>query len=536
MLAGYAKGLTETHSPVISLPGSRSMRYAMGITIVFGFVCIVLISWAYFHGAVMVQDEGMLLAYPGLVLRGKVQNLDFEYIYGPASLWTLAAAFKAFGTSVMTERFVGLIYRLLLAAGVYEFVRGGAGRGAALAAAFTCAILAIPEGLQAYAWFAGLACIVWSLAVLARASTERAPFFWAGVLGGLAVLYRQDFVLPVALSSATWFAVQGRRHWRWFAVGVLLGVAPYGLLIAHAGFAAVWNGLFIDPVFRVRPRRWLPLPTLTSSVGRLLLATIVSSVGVTALAAWRLYRSRSRPGAARMLIGGAFAVGLLHQALQRADIVHVLQAACAGIPFAYLVLGDWPSVGEILQTRDRRRVLVTATFVLAVVVVAVTSVMVPIGGAILAPFGVGARQTSFVTRGERGVPMSRQSAADLSEFLRAIEPEVQPGRRLLVAPTDLARTVNGAPFVYFLFPELEPATYFLEMSPGSVNRKGTRFAKDLSTADLVILTDRYAQWNEPNRSREMGDVAAMRMLESRFCPTVHVGEWTLFKPCTRRGP
>src|SRR6187549_1418910 len=147
MLAGYAKGLTETHAPVVSLPGSRSMRYAMGITIVFGFVCIVLISWAYFHGAVMVQDEGMLLAYPGLVLRGKVQNLDFEYIYGPASLWTLAAAFKAFGTSVMTERFVGLIYRLLLAAGVYEFVRGGAGRGAALAAAFTCAILAIPEGL-----------------------------------------------------------------------------------------------------------------------------------------------------------------------------------------------------------------------------------------------------------------------------------------------------------------------------------------------------------------------------------------------------
>ena len=536
MLAGYAKGLTETHAPVVSLPGSRSMRYAMGITIVFGFVCIVLISWAYFHGAVMVQDEGMLLAYPGLVLRGKVQNLDFEYIYGPASLWTLAAAFKAFGTSVMTERFVGLIYRLLLAAGVYEFVRGGAGRGAALAAAFTCAILAIPEGLQAYAWFAGLACIVWSLAVLARASTERAPFFWAGVLGGLAVLYRQDFVLPVALSSATWFVVQGRRHWRWFAVGVLLGVAPYGVVIAHAGFAAVWNGLFIDPVFRVRPRRWLPLPTLTSSVGRLLLATIVSSVGVTALAAWRLYRSRSRPGAARMLIGGAFAVGLLHQALQRADIVHVLQAACVGIPFAYLVVGDWPSVGEILQTRDRRRVLVTATFVLAVVVVAVTSVMVPIGGAILAPFGVGARQTSLVTRGERGVPMSRRSAADLSEFLRAIEPEIQPGRRLLVAPTDLARTVNGAPFVYFLFPELEPATYFLEMSPGSVNRKGTRFAKDLSTADLVILTDRYAQWNEPNRSREMGDVAAMRMLESRFCPTVHVGEWTLFKPCTRRGP
>ena len=132
--------------------------------------------------------------------------------------------------------------------------------------------------------------------------------------------------------------------------------------------------------------------------------------------------------------------------------------------------------------------------------------------------------------------MSLRSAADLSEFLRAIEPEIQPGRRLLVAPTDLARTVNGAPFVYFLFPELEPATYFLEMSPGSVNRKGTRFAKDLSTADLVILTDRYAQWNEPNRSREMGDVAAMRMLESRFCPTVHVGEWTLFKPCTRRGP
>ena len=85
------------------------------------------------------MDEGQLLAYPELVGRGAIANLDFESSYGPANLWLLSLVFRVFGASVGSERAVGLAYRLLIVAGVYAFamalggpIRRAAGaRGAA---------------------------------------------------------------------------------------------------------------------------------------------------------------------------------------------------------------------------------------------------------------------------------------------------------------------------------------------------------------------------------------------------------------------
>jgi hypothetical protein len=176
--------------------------------------------------------------------------------------------------------------------------------------------------------------------------------------------------------------------------------------------------------------------------------------------------------------------------------------------------------------------LISFLVVIAAVGLITSSVVRPISGTILGAFGRGPRQTVFVGRGDRLVPLGIDEAEDLATFLRAIESDVRSGRRLVVGPADLARAVNGVPMLYFLLPELEPATYFLEISPGSANREGTRLAQDLASADLVILTDRYSGWKEPNASRFAGDVDPMRVLRSRFCPTVRFGEWTLLKRCT----
>ena len=45
----------------------------------------------------------------------------------------------------------------------------------------------------------------------------------------------------------------------------------------------------------------------------------------------------------------------------------------------------------------------------------------------------------------------------------------KPGDRLLVGPSDLRRTWYSDAFIYWLFPELEPATYYIEMDPGLAN-------------------------------------------------------------------
>src|SRR5436309_6329917 len=69
------------------------------------------------------MEEGFMLVFPEEVLRGAIPNRDFLHLYGPGSLWVLAAAFKAFGTSMWTERAVGLAQQLALIAGVYAITR-----------------------------------------------------------------------------------------------------------------------------------------------------------------------------------------------------------------------------------------------------------------------------------------------------------------------------------------------------------------------------------------------------------------------------
>src|ERR1035437_8655696 len=89
---------------------------------VLGWVCIAVLILGLIlplrselRAAASAQDEGLLLVYPSQMLHGAVPNHSFESVYGAASLWAVAGAFKLFGSSVTTERLVGLLYWVILA-------------------------------------------------------------------------------------------------------------------------------------------------------------------------------------------------------------------------------------------------------------------------------------------------------------------------------------------------------------------------------------------------------------------------------------
>jgi hypothetical protein len=68
----------------------------------------------------------------------------------------------------------------------------------------------------------------------------------------------------------------------------------------------------------------------------------------------------------------------------------------------------------------------------------------------------------------------------------------------------LRRTVYCDTWIYHLFPQLTPASYFLEMNPGSANAPGSRLARDVASADWLILNRAWDEISEPNRSSEYG--------------------------------
>src|SRR3954471_9169084 len=69
------------------------------------------------------MEEGFMLVFPERVLHGDIPNLDFLHLYGPGSLWALAAAFKVFGTSLLTERLFALVQEIGLVLGVLFLAR-----------------------------------------------------------------------------------------------------------------------------------------------------------------------------------------------------------------------------------------------------------------------------------------------------------------------------------------------------------------------------------------------------------------------------
>ena len=54
------------------------------------------------------MDEGGCVAYADRVTEGAVPHRDFLTYYGPGNPWLVAGAFEIFGTSILTERLVGL--------------------------------------------------------------------------------------------------------------------------------------------------------------------------------------------------------------------------------------------------------------------------------------------------------------------------------------------------------------------------------------------------------------------------------------------
>ena len=82
-------------------------------------------------------------------------------------------------------------------------------------------------------------------------------------------------------------------------------------------------------------------------------------------------------------------------------------------------------------------------------------------------------------------------------------------------------------------PNLNPASRHLEMNPGLANRQNGPLADELMEADLLILTDRFDGWSEPNTSSKAGSHEPTRVVEDHFCQIWTSTRHQLLVPCTQ---
>ncbi len=554
-------------------PGQPASRLRRGALVVDGIqwgevaslvvpLVAVLVPLARMLGTgATTMEEGNVLVVAAGILDGRLPHADVAYLYAPGSVWTVAGAFSMFGTSVVTERLVGLGYRLLLLWGVHRLARRWGLPTATCAALATWAVLA-PFGLIAYPWVAGLGLLATGTALVLDGEDRRIAAVGAG-LCGLAV-FHQIVLAPAALLVVVpaFITATDERRAR-LGTGLVAGLFPFLLHLVLVGPGAMVQGMVVDPVIRLRAGRRLPLPPdpddsgdffarlddLVRGPDRLpgldrpaqiaaLFWLLMAATALLLVVAWR-WRGSARSRFTTMAVVGA---ALVPMVLQRPSPNHLkfvgAWTAAVGVVAVAQPLGRL--LGHLGSHRTGHRLAHLAPpLALAVV----------LGGlAVVAPHHIGRftadaftdrpldGSTATVIHDGRTLPVGRGAGAhavadEIDGLVDLVDALTRPGDRVFVGPADLTRTNYSDTFLYFLLPDLVPASRHVEMNPGLANRPGSGLAADLAAADVLVLTDRFDGWSEPNASVRPGDPAPAAVVAERFCDVGGTATWRVLRPC-----
>jgi hypothetical protein len=514
------------------------------------------------------MEEGFMLVFPERVLNGDLPNRDFLHLYGPGSLWVLAGVFKTFGVSLTAERLIGLLQQVGIVFGVYALARHWGRSVALLCALISLVIIVPPVGLTALGWVGGVA--LGLLGLVVALESRRAPdgrrarryAFLGGVLLGFALLYRVDLVLAVGLAAIVMLRGTGRPRTKWLLAGAAAGALPYVVQLVTAGVGTTFRGMILDPVVYLRGGRRLPIPPpwdhldgFLQKVGAIeplswpipsfstaqqltiwfffLLGSVAFLLFV---AQWRLREDRASFTARVLATVALFSVGLLPQAIQRVDSAHFAWVSC--VPIAFLPIG----IAEVLRAKaPRLRVRVRNVLAGASVLAFLFAVLPFFTARSYADFSlqsVGIHRIAYKIehRGRIFYHGRPEAARAANELLPVADRISKPGERLFVGPTDLRKTPYSDAYLYYMLPDLVPATYYIEMDPGVANADDSGLADDLRSADIAILSSVWNDWDEPNDVRKLGSNRPNEILKRDFCLVESFGRggvYELYRRCNK---
>lgn len=503
-------------------PALGALAIGIGAVLAVAFIAPIHGELRY---SVFPQDEGLLLVYPTMILQGAAPNHTFQSVYGVTDLWIIAAAFKLVGYSVTVERAVGIAYRAVILGSLV--VLGWRHRGplaAAVAGAICIVLLAGTLGLAAFAWMCALSFVAFAFLLLDLGldhEMRRLPVAIAGACFGLAVGARLDMALGVLLVVVA-LLVYRRTCWRWLLLGIAVGLVPLVVNVIQAGPGAVIRDQLIEPIFVSGPARRLPLSNLSWEELALLVLCVVVAVCCVVVGIVLARRSRDEWTPVLLLTLGAFELGLLPQAFQRSDSLHIALVGCFVLPAAVL-LPVWLLPGAVAKFN-----LVLVAFGIVVLALAAPYYWRIYWSA--ARPGAVQDHVHLVSNDGRSVPVaSAQDQKDLIAVLHELEARARPGQRIFVGPLDLRTADYNDTFIYFLLPHLTPGSYYLEMDPGVANGKTSQLATDLGRDDFLILTSQYDYLVDPDPATRFGSNVPNEIVRRDFDAIETRGWWTLYQ-------
>jgi hypothetical protein len=248
------------------------------------------------------------------------------------------------------------------------------------------------------------------------------------------------------------------------------------------------------------------------------LSLFAMTAALVAIAVWA--KRRGSEHGWRLIALALFAVGLLPQAVQRAGTAHLSWVSC-------VTFGLLPAfLAEVVRLRGARplaaRTVVLAPLALMLVFPHFTFRWY----ASYAAWSFDYDRTFYsVDHQGRSFYHGRRDVALAAEAMFAdIDRLTEPGDRLIVGPGDLSVTPYSESYLYYMLPDLEPGTRYIEMDPGVANAEDSGLADEVRDADVVILSTMYDNWHEPNSSMEPGSDEPNQVLDELFCMVDSYGD------------
>lgn len=532
---------------------------------------------------VNVYDEGDVRYGARQVLAGAVPYRDFWAIYGPAQYWTVAGLFKLLGASILTERIWDSLVRAALAATTYSIARRLTGRDMALVVwLLTLAWLWL---VRFYGYPLLPAALFGLLAVahLLRGGAESTPRwtpFVAGMLAGIAAIFRPDIGAYTLLAAAIWIVTNGAAGLGDDAspparrTPARARVARFGCLVAGAGVIGLpvliylistvpledlSLQLIVYPATVYPGTRALPFPSLVAPISQILLggrlaealdqaSRAVALYSPWLIAAWagiRLWRERDparagRPDAFQRSAATLVVLVVLIYGIKSTIRPHIPHVAHV-LPPAFILAGLLASA----RIRGGRSLRLAAPLAL---VVALS--YAPLHALLKLPSGstLGARLVEDLVDPEAGTrattipglpgPVELPPAAtpfrldaDQLAAVDFIRTHTVPTDRLFVGNTrhDLA---FGSDVLFYFLADRTSATRHHEFNPGVTTTAAVQaeIVRALRAEDVpyIVRTDRFDRFREPNQSSVSSGVHDLdRFLQLNYVPVARVGRYEI---------
>ncbi len=307
-------------------------------------------------------DAGAELTTADLIKHGATAYQDVRYYYGPLGLYSLALAFKVFGSSFATAYAFGLVQASAILIAFYVLARqyltplvAGLSTWVLLAIGFSGTEFNFVLPHTNSATFGLLLMLLMLLAL------KRERILTAGLLLGLVGLTRPEFLLAGGLAAVGYIGAGWRMNgraealraaWRLVLPAAVIPLLVYGWFASRAGLGTLihedlWPTHFVK-VGAKTESNWMPvsLSGLLGLVARaglyigLLAALVASALG------WRRRRGLSRLLALWPLAGALLAIALIGGVLSATGLLSA-QRGAVEYELHHLILGmSWlPALG-----------------------------------------------------------------------------------------------------------------------------------------------------------------------------------------------